>query len=405
MVEDALAHGREVVWKALTGGKLIKRRPGQSPTEHFQGGIRASSRGLTCATPERVVAPDRLNSPQSCHRFATTSIYPAGDVDKHLLHDSNLGVDSFVRSMRRKRLICFFWLLALPADAQSPALTTKDPAVAVPAIGIDHIPLVVKDLEAAADTYRRLGFAIKPGRLHSDGIRNAHVKFEDGAGIELITAPGATDALTERYRRLLSQGEGPAYVGFHTSSLAALSDRLNALKEHYSVDGSGILEFRDPELQWLFFFEGTNRSPTDRPEDFAHLNTANATIAVWIVSADQTRMLSVFRGLGARVVRKRINAPDPVLATVARVSNGEVVFLRSDRQVIRGRPMVGATFRTADLSALRRVLPPAVLARSVTFDDATHRSLFVSPLDALGMWLEFREQRRTNCRAPSQNSC
>jgi hypothetical protein len=220
------------------------------------------------------------------------------------------------------------------------------------------------------------------------------VKFEDGAGIELITATAATDALTERYRILLSQGEGPAYVGFHTASLAALSDRLSALKEPYSVDGVGILEFRNPELQWFFFFQGTNRSPTDRPEHFAHLNTANATSGVWVAGGDQMRMLSVFSALGARIGRKLVNAPDPVLATVAAVANGEVVFLGSDRQLIRGRPLVGATFQTSDLDALRGVLPPAVLGRSVTFEDATHRSLFVSPLDALGMWLEFREQRR-----------
>jgi len=299
-----------------------------------------------------------------------------------------------IRSPRRRRLICVLWLLAIPADAQPPTLPEEHPALAVPAVGIDHIPLVVKDLDAAGDAYRRLGFAIKPGRVHSDGIRNEHVKFKDGAGIELITAPAATDALTERYRILLSEGEGPAYVGFHTASLAALSDRLSALKEPYSVDGVGILEFRNPELQWFFFFQGTNRSSTDRPEHFAHLNTANATIAVWIAGGDQMRMLSVFSALGARISRKLVNAPDPVLATVAVVANGEVVFLGSDRQVIRGRPLVGATFQTSDLHALRGVLPAAVLGRSVTFEDTTHRSLFVSPLDALGMWLEFREQRR-----------
>jgi hypothetical protein len=49
--------------------------------------------------------------------------------------------------------------------------------------GIDHIPLVVKYLDDAAEAYRRLGFAIKPGRPHADGIRNAHAKFPDGAGI------------------------------------------------------------------------------------------------------------------------------------------------------------------------------------------------------------------------------
>lgn len=108
---------------------------------------------------------------------------------------------------RLKPLSYVVWLLAIPAGAQAPAVPERDPAVAVPAIGIDHIPLAVRDLDAAA------------------------------------------------------------------------------------------------------FFQGTNRSPTDRPEHFAHLNTANATIAVWIAGGDQTRMLSVFRSLGARIDHKRVNAP------------------------------------------------------------------------------------------------
>src|SRR5215467_13081676 len=73
--------------------------------------------------------------------------------------------------------------------------------------GMDHIPVVVRDLEQAEADFKRLGFAIKPGRFHPDGIRNAHVKFPDGTEIELITAPAATDALTSDYRASLQSGE------------------------------------------------------------------------------------------------------------------------------------------------------------------------------------------------------
>lgn len=110
-----------------------------------------------------------------------------------------------------------------------------------PLIGIDHIPFVVADLDAAAETYRRLGFVIKPGRFHADGIRNEHVKFEDGAGLELITAPTATDAVTAHYRDLLMQGEGPAFVGFHTSSQGQLTDALTRGGVGFGIDDGQVL--------------------------------------------------------------------------------------------------------------------------------------------------------------------
>ena len=48
--------------------------------------------------------------------------------------------------------------------------------------GLDHVPIAVGDLDAAAARYRALGFALKPGRPHANGIRNQHAKFADDGG-------------------------------------------------------------------------------------------------------------------------------------------------------------------------------------------------------------------------------
>lgn len=50
--------------------------------------------------------------------------------------------------------------------------------------GLDHINIAVVDLEAAAERYRDLGFSLKPGARHTNGIRNRHVKFPDGTELE-----------------------------------------------------------------------------------------------------------------------------------------------------------------------------------------------------------------------------
>lgn len=81
-----------------------------------------------------------------------------------------------------------------------------------PSIALDHVVLAVNDLEATAARYRQLGFALKPGQPHANGIRNQHVKFTNGTELELLTAPAAADDLTTRYRRHLADGDGPAYL-------------------------------------------------------------------------------------------------------------------------------------------------------------------------------------------------
>jgi hypothetical protein len=53
---------------------------------------------------------------------------------------------------------------------------------------LDHLVILVRDLEVAAADYERLGFAVTPGGEHADGLtRNALVPFEDGTYLELVS--------------------------------------------------------------------------------------------------------------------------------------------------------------------------------------------------------------------------
>ena len=98
--------------------------------------------------------------------------------------------------------------VAICATWFSPAV----PAEPAARVGISHVNIAVANLDGASADYARLGFALKEGRPHPDGIRNRHVKFPDGTEIELITAPEATDALTTHYRQLIGAGDGPAFL-------------------------------------------------------------------------------------------------------------------------------------------------------------------------------------------------
>jgi hypothetical protein len=236
-----------------------------------------------------------------------------------------------------------------------------------PLIGIDHMPLVVKNLEQATNDYRRLGFAIKPGRAHANGITNNHVKFPDGAGIELLTAPAARDDMTSDYVALLKQGEGPAYLGFHARDFKRFVATLDAAGIGHVVKDS-LMQLKDPELGFLFFL-GDNRAPNDRPEHFAHGNGAVAMTGVWIATADPARVVRVFTALGAVARKETVSVPEPVEATVLTVANGRVVLLPASRQLINGRPIVGAEFDVSGKEGKRDV--------------------FLAPAETHGLWLHF----------------
>jgi catechol 2,3-dioxygenase-like lactoylglutathione lyase family enzyme len=201
-------------------------------------------------------------------------------------------------------------------------------------ISLDHVVLAVNDLEAAAARFRSFGFVLKPGWPHSNGIRNEHVKFKDGTELELLTAPEARDDLTTRYRKHLAAGDGPAYLALMVRGAAAPTDK-------------------PPYI----FFGGRNASPTDKPGHFAHANTAESLVAVWLAGADFSRERALLERFGAK------KAPKPVRvlgidADVMRLADaGAIYFLPERARVHRDRPIVGVTFRVKDNA---RLLTPDV---------------------------------------------
>lgn len=287
--------------------------------------------------------------------------------------------------MRKPRLLVVLALacsgLIRIAGADS---TTTAPR---PLVGLDHMPLAVKNLERAADDYGRMGFSLKPGRPHRNSIRTVNIKFPDGAGIELITASTPADALSARYLDLLSDGEGPAYFSLHARDLDRMLSTLAAAGFEYSKQ-DGVYILADPHFE-LLFFGRDNRSPTDRPEHFAHGNSAVAMTAVWIATRDVVPLSRLFTTLGAVETRETVCVPEAVAAIVFAVDNGKVVLLPEKYQRIPGRQIVGASFEVADLDSVRRSLHSANISPAAAYDASKECGIFVPPQAAHGIWLHF----------------
>jgi hypothetical protein len=253
-------------------------------------------------------------------------------------------------------------------------------------IGLDHIPVAVRDLAAASATYRALGFALKPGRPHDNGIRNAHVKFPNGAGLELLTVPAAVDPLSTTYVEMIRAGEGPAFLAFHDRDLPSLHAALQAGRFAFR-DRDGLVDLETPGLGYLFWI-GDNRSPTDRPEHFAHANGATALGAVWIAAEDGESLRRLLVTLGGHCERRQVLAPDAVEATVVTLAEGEVVILPASRQLLPGRPIIGASFQVSNLGATRDVLAKAGIP--LWTGPGLVDRVVVEPRHTHGLWLEFR---------------
>jgi catechol 2,3-dioxygenase-like lactoylglutathione lyase family enzyme len=283
--------------------------------------------------------------------------------------------------------------LVAPHLLASAQADPADDAAAVRA-GLDHVVVAVNDLEAAAQSYSDLGFALKPGRPHANGIENRHVKFADGIEIELLTAPAARDGLTDRYRRHLEAGDGPAYFVLYAADRDAASRRLSSAGVAHVRDG-GLITFPEAHPLGAMFFSGRNHSPTDRPEHFAHANTAETLVALWLAGdlAAEKELLGLFGGTSTSAT---VRVPAPVRAEVVAIEDALVYLLPPAHQLQPGRKVVGVTVRVRSLESARAAL--ALAGRDAPIE--AEGSLFVPPSAAHGLWIELREERRADSGAP-----
>jgi catechol 2,3-dioxygenase-like lactoylglutathione lyase family enzyme len=254
-------------------------------------------------------------------------------------------------------------LLALVAALASLTVQTS--------IVLDHVVFAVNDLEAAAARFRSFGFALKPGRPHENGIRNEHVKFADGTELELLTAAEARDDLTKKYRQHLAAGDGAAYLAL-------------------MVRGGPAPTEKPPYI----FFGGRNASPTDRPEHFAHANTAESLVAVWLAGAD----FKEERALLARYNAKGAARQRTLLGVVAQVidlaEGGAVYLLPAGARLKPDRPIVGVTFGVKSVPAAAKVLRDA----GVTYATDSSGSLLLTPPTTGGLWIELQRSLRPTSR-------
>jgi catechol 2,3-dioxygenase-like lactoylglutathione lyase family enzyme len=293
--------------------------------------------------------------------------------------------------MKADLLASFVVFLLISTAIWGNEVPAPEPSLGPSIIGIDHIPVAVRDLDRASERYRALGFTLKPGRAHSDGIRNNHVKFQDGSGIELISPPAKpVDELTTEYVARIAAGDGPAYLSFHARNIEKLVAALRSAAIGFQQDG--FITLADPRLKFLFF-DQDNRSPTDRPEHFAHANAAAAMTGVWLALDAPARQSlgKVLLALGAVFGSRTVFVPSATKADVWNVQNGWIILLPKSRELHPGRPVVGVDFEVRDFAAAARYLRSRSMSLLADSKASAQKRLFIPPDRANGLWLEFHE--------------
>ena len=150
--------------------------------------------------------------------------------------------------------------------------------------GIDHLVIVVKDLDRAANDYEQLGFTVVPGGRHPVGSHNALISFQDGSYLEIIAF--YREAADHRWWAPLSKGERFVDFCFQTDDLRGDTKKLKDAGAAINDPVPWSRKRPDGyELQWLlslatgshrgvapFLIEDVTPRSERIPQEFHHKN-------------------------------------------------------------------------------------------------------------------------------------
>jgi catechol 2,3-dioxygenase-like lactoylglutathione lyase family enzyme len=268
--------------------------------------------------------------------------------------------------------------------------------------GIDHLVVLVRDLDKAQHAYARMGFTLTPRGLHTLGSQNHCLMFGSDY-VELLAVPKAHPAM-QYFTDFLAKGEGLGAIALATDDAGGLHASLAAdgiaadapLDFSRPVEGLGDARFRIVQLPpdrspgcRMFACQHFTRDMVWRTEYQRHANGATQIAAVAVVAEDpEAAAASYGKLLAARpqeieegLLVRTGSAP---IAIASRWKLGH--RLHGVGLPLRPRPLVAALFiRVAD-----RAQTAAVLRRNgldpVALADG---SFAVSAQDAHGVAVVF----------------
>lgn len=190
--------------------------------------------------------------------------------------------------------------------------------------GVDHIVIVVPDLDAAMASYRELGFTVVRGGRHPVGTHNALIGLQDGSYIELV----AFYEPSPQHRWWGSLDKGGGLVDFCLQTDDLSGDTAAFREAGVEIDDPSPLSRKRPdgyELQWLlsiprpghrgvapFLIE--DRTPREErvPRETSHANQVTGlgvvTVAVHDVPAVRRWYERVLGQPGRDIERTQLDA-------------------------------------------------------------------------------------------------
>ena len=100
---------------------------------------------------------------------------------------------------------------------------------------LDHIIIGTKEIQNSIVFFEdKLGFQIKKGKDHNNGLKNYFIEFNDKSEIEIMSIQKPNDNLAFEYESLINKDQYAFQFAIRTNQLSQLKNHLSNLSENFT---------------------------------------------------------------------------------------------------------------------------------------------------------------------------
>jgi len=288
------------------------------------------------------------------------------------------------------------------------------------ASGMDHVGVGVRDLTAASESFRKLGFVVSPGGRHPGGTENNMIFFPNGSYLELLGVYDAGKAVD--IAASIRKREGPLFAGLGVNSAAGIASALKGRNLEVVGPAGGTIRLptdsgTPPDRWWIVSFKSqawpwssifyVEYEPTFLAQAkagfqaqgaYAHANSATRLHAVWFAAVNTDSIVNVLEQTGLKLEPEVKVDKLGAYARVAKLEGGAIVVLRASathlpasEYVQGGRGVMGVTIAVKSVDSVMRAIHRPSDPGLKPYAGLFGRSVLMGPNQAHGAWIEFAE--------------
>jgi hypothetical protein len=257
---------------------------------------------------------------------------------------------------------------------------------------LDHVTLAVKNINSAKNNYsNQLGFTIKEGRVHKNGLINSFIKFSDGSALELVTTNEPKDDLADWYKNFINNSEGVAFTALENDQLDLLYDKLTesgfVINKQSNNSSYSIVNFQPQDFMHHFFFINYTHKIYDSLETFKHKNGATKLFAVWISIDNIDKAKKQYSLFGFNNFSYLSIPSQNLNGMKIELTKSKIYLLFSSFK----NKIMGVTLLTNDILKSQSYFQKSLQINFEIFKDSRGKSIFIPPDYTSNIWIEFLE--------------